>query len=73
MKLCMMFFHYFKIPCVFFQQQYVCIHKCIQCVVDGKEDNDNPYHGQVNEAYEGLRTLLSDCSLRTLANIEVSS
>ncbi len=35
------------------QQQYICVHQCLLCILEGREDEGTPYHGEENEAYDG--------------------
>lgn len=37
------------------QQQYICIHQCLMCVLDGNEDVMDPMRQEVheNQGYEG--------------------
>ncbi len=35
------------------QQQYICIHYCLLCILEGREDDISPYQGQDNEAFDG--------------------
>ena len=42
--------------CLVLQQQYICIHQCLLCVLDGTEDEhiyDNVAPANVNIAFEG--------------------
>ena len=42
--------------CLILQQQYICIHQCLLCVLDGTEDEhiyDNVAPANVNIAFEG--------------------
>ena len=42
--------------CLILQQQYICIHQCLLCVLEGTEDEhiyDNVAPANVNIAFEG--------------------
>ncbi len=36
------------------QQQYICIHNCLLCVIEGHEDEPITYPGLDNEAFDGM-------------------
>ena len=43
-----------------FQQQYICIHNCLACVLAGEEETEEEVPGEDNEGFEG--ELISDIS-----------
>ena len=40
----------------YFQGQYICIHRCLACVLAGEENEAYNLNGEDNDAYEGRKS-----------------